>query len=160
MKNREKIIYTYKHRKVMLMLANKYIKNSDEIIKQIEDHDLDKLFMYLFYDKELVKEFHENNSNHHDNDRKKTYNDYIEMVLDFESARYTKNDKPLNAYDTILKYYPNLQNELLPILKIFNLAESNLPMDKDILKYAKSLDKLSFKEIKNDLINILLDKFK
>ena len=70
------------------------------------------------------------------------------MVLDWESARYTKPDKPLNGYDTLYKFYPNLTNEILPILKEFNIDKSNLPMDKDILKYCKTLDEISGEEIK------------
>ena len=38
-----------------------------------------------------------------ENDIEKTKLDYMEMILDWESARYTKPDKPLNAYDTLYK---------------------------------------------------------
>lgn len=54
MKNQEYIEYTYLHRKVVMYLANKYIKKDKEkILKQIQYHDMDKLFMYLFYDKRM-----------------------------------------------------------------------------------------------------------
>ena len=52
MKNQEYIEYTYKHRKIVIYLANKYVKKDKEkVLKQIEDHDVDKLFAYLFYNK-------------------------------------------------------------------------------------------------------------
>ena len=55
MKNQEYIEYTYKHRKIVIYLANKYVKKDKEkVLKQIENHDIDKLFMYLFYNKKDV----------------------------------------------------------------------------------------------------------
>lgn len=39
------------------------------------------------------------------------------MVIDWECARYTKPDKPLNAYDTLYHLYPQLESKILPILK-------------------------------------------
>ena len=51
----------------------------------------------------------------------KTHNDFIQMVIDWECARYTKPDKPLNARETLYKYYPNLKSKVLPILKELNL---------------------------------------
>ena len=102
MKNQEYIEYTYKHRKIVIYLANKYVKKDKEkILKQIENHDIDKLFAYLFYNKKDVSQIHRNSSSHHQNELEKNDIDYIEMVLDWESARYTKPDKPLNAYDTL-----------------------------------------------------------
>ena len=45
MNNIEHIKYTYKHRKIVLFLANKYVKNKkEEIINQVKKHDMDKIF--------------------------------------------------------------------------------------------------------------------
>lgn len=158
MKNEEYMIYTYKHRKIVMYLANKYVKNNKEkVLKHIKYHDLDKLFMYMFYDKSDASKLHRKLSFHHENDKPKTYEDYVEMVLDWESARYTKEDKPLNAYDTLYKYFPSMENEILPILKEFNIDESSVKMEKDVLSYAKSI-KVSMKDIKAELIGYL-DEF-
>ena len=100
MKNKEYIEYTYKHRLVVIYLAKKYFPNNKELLKQVELHDLDKLFLYLFFNKKDVSKLHRDLNYHHDNELEKSKLDYIEMVLDWESARYTKDDKPLNAYDT------------------------------------------------------------
>jgi hypothetical protein len=35
-----------------------------------------------------------------------------EAIFDWESARYTKPDKPLNARETCLKYYPQLKAQV------------------------------------------------
>lgn len=152
MKNREYIEYTYKHRKIVIYLANKYVKeNKEEIMNQIEFHDLDKLYMYLFYNKKDVSNVHRQLSSHHDNSIEKIDADYVEMVLDWESARYTKPDKPLNAYDTLYKYYPEMEEKILPILKKFKIDKSDLPMEEDVLEYAKSLSNTNIDNIKEEL---------
>lgn len=156
MKNQEYIEYTYLHRKVVIYLANKYIKRDKEkILKQIQYHDMDKLFMYLFYDKKDVSAMHRKLTSHHENEIEKNYIDYIEMILDWESARYTKPDKPLNAYDTLYKYYPNMEHEILPILKEFEIDKPNLPMEKDVLEYANSLKNISMEDIEKELIDYI-----
>lgn len=59
MKNQEHIEYTYKHRKIVMYLANKYVKE-EAVLKQIQNHDIDKLFMYLFYNKKMYQLYIEN----------------------------------------------------------------------------------------------------
>lgn len=149
MKNEEYIKYTYKHRKIVIYLAEKYIKE-EMVLNQIKKHDIDKLFLYMFYGKKDISKIHRTLSNHHDNEKEKTYIDYVEMVLDWESARYTKPDKPLNAYDTLYKYYPNMENKILPILRKFGIDKSGLEMEEDVLNYAKNIDD-SKESIKKEL---------
>ena len=107
--------------------------------------------MNLFYNKKDVSNVHRQLSSHHDNSIEKTDADYVEMVLDWESARYTKPDKPLNAYDTLYKYYPEMKEKILPILKKFKIDKSGLPMEEDVLEYAKSLSNTSIDDIKEEL---------
>lgn len=121
-----------KHRKENYE-AFKYTKAHRKSFKKIEKeilghntwrsivHDLDKVILYNFWPHEKVKKFHRKTAWHHDNGKKKSKNDYIEMIIDWECARYTKPDKPLNAYETLYKFYPHLENEILPILKTFKL---------------------------------------
>ena len=47
------------------------------------------------------------------------------MVIDWECARFTKPDKPLDAYDTLYKFYPHMDDKILPILKELNIAHEN-----------------------------------
>ena len=156
MKNESNLKYTYKHRKVVMYLANKYIKeNKDAVLDKMKNHDLDKMFIYLFYEKRDVSQIHRKLSSHHDNEIEKDYMDYVEMVLDWESARYTKSDKPLNAYDTLYKYYPTMEEKIMPILKEFKIDKSNLPMEDDVLEYANSISKVSIEEIKRELLNYI-----
>ena len=153
MKNFEHIKYTFKHRKIVMLLAEKYFGNNQELLEQVKAHDLDKMYMYLFYDKKDASNIHRDKTVHHENELEKTELDYIEMVLDWESARYTKPDKPLNAYDTLVNYYPQMTDVILPILKKMGIAESGLEMDQDILEAAKQLDNTSEEDVVSELVS-------
>lgn len=151
MKNREHIEYTYKHRKVVMLLAQKYFSDNKELLERIEYHDLDKLFMYLFYDKKTSSKIHRNLSSHHDNELEKDYLDYVEMILDWESARYTKPDKPLNAYDTLINYYSNMIDVILPILKEIGLDKSDTLKEEEIMNYVNNLNTITNEDIEKEL---------
>ena len=79
----------------------------------------------------------------------------MEMVLDWESARYTKPDKPLNAYDTLYKFYPELEEHILPILKDLGIDKSSLPMEDDVWEYTQSIVNVSKEDIRNEIIEHL-----
>ena len=151
MKNLDKLIYTYKHRKIVYFLGEKY-SNNKELLERLTKHDLDKMFLLLFYDKDVVKKVHRDTSSHHDNDLEKTKLDYMEMVLDWESARYTKPDKPLNAYDTLYDFYPHLVDKIVPILEEFNINYSSTEMEEDVVEYVNSLGEVSENDIKKELV--------
>ena len=56
------------------------------------------------------------------------------MVIDWECARYTKPDKPLNAYEALNKYYPEIIEKIMPILKKLGIDKKteeiqNIKMD-------------------------------
>lgn len=112
------IKYTKEHRKAFRKIEKKVLGRNT--LRSIV-HDLDKVILYNFLEHSKVKKIHRITARHHDNKIKKNKNDYIEMIIDWECARYTKPDKPLNAYDTLYKFYPNLEKEILPMLKEFNL---------------------------------------
>lgn len=92
-------------------------------------HDLDKVFLYALLGKEKTSKLHKKYARHH-RFRAKTEKDFREMVIDWECARYTKSDKPLNAYDTLYKYYPEMESKILPILQELKIDKSNI--DKEI----------------------------
>ena len=142
MKNADYCKYTYAHRKMVEFLIKKYVKDEATLkvmLDRARDHDLDKMTSYLFYNHEAAHDTHVANTSHHDNKIKKNRYDYIEMVMDWESARYTKPDKPLNAYDTLYKYYPHLEEYILPILAEYGIDKSNLPAEEDAAEYAKKV---------------------
>lgn len=154
MKNVDKLLYTYKHRKILIYLAKKYY-NDEALIERLKHHDMDKMYLLLFYDNKDIKKFHRAVSTHHDNELEKTKLDYIEMILDWESARYTKDDKPLNAYDTLVKFYPHLQEEILPLLKQVGLDKSTLDKEEDVVDYANTLVNITEEDIKKELIEYI-----
>ena len=94
-------------------------------------------------------------ASHHDNNIPKTKLDYLEMILDWESARYTKDDKPLNAFDTLNKYYPHLKESVLPYLEKMGLAYSTLEKFEDVTEYAKTLTNITMEDIRKELINYI-----
>lgn len=108
--------YTKLHREVVLNLAKKHGVN----LPSLKFHDLDKFLLYWFYEDSQVQDFHWQNNAHHHTDS--TDEDTLtEMVLDWESAPYTKPDKPLNAYDTLYRWYSSMIDKVLPILKKYGL---------------------------------------
>lgn len=107
MKNFEWCVYTYKHRIAFEYVARKHIKDEElleKMLKRRKYHDLDKQLMYQFLDWKTCIDYHVMHEPHHlDNDMDKSFEDLVETVIDFESAPYTKPDKPLNAYDFVHK---------------------------------------------------------
>jgi hypothetical protein len=84
-------------------------------------HDLDKIFLHmLFLSEDTIRKIHRENSSHHVENRKNKI-DYIQMIIDCECARYTKPDKPLNAYETFSKYYPEHLEKAMPYFIKLNL---------------------------------------
>lgn len=116
MKNIESIKYTLAHRKAFRVIEKELLGYNT--IRSLF-HDLDKVLLYPFFDRKKVHNFHRKYMRHHSKAR--TYNDFVQMVIDWECARYTKPDKPLNARETLYAYYPELKDKILPILEKFNL---------------------------------------
>ena len=122
--NIEAIKYTLEHRKAFKKIEKELLGHNTwrSLV-----HDIDKVILYNILSHKKVKEFHRKTARHHvENNIKKNRKDYIEMIIDWECARYTKPDKPLNAYDTLYKWYPNLEKEILPILEEFNIAHNTV----------------------------------
>ena len=109
MKTRIKHIkYTLKHKLAILLLWS--TKETRVSILRVLIHDLDKVFMYVIFGKEFTSKFHKKYIRHHNN---KSDKDFYESYLDYASARYTKDDKPLDALETIEKYKPHLLDKAL-----------------------------------------------
>lgn len=109
-KNLKFIKHTIKHKIAFLKIEKRYLGRIS--IRGLL-HDLDKVFLYLFLSKESVSRIHRKRRHH----SPKTINDYKEMMIDWECARYTKPDKQLNAEDTLYKLYPHLEIIMLPLIR-------------------------------------------
>lgn len=102
--------YTMAHRRALNELAAKFGYS-------FPLHDLDKVFLYPLLGKRLTHNLHRRLSGHHFHNgdiRNKT-----EAALDWECARMTKPDKPLDAYDTWRKYYTGV--DMAPTLEKLGL---------------------------------------
>lgn len=80
-------------------------------------HDFIKMInVFLFGDK-IATKIHRKYSGHHDHMYASGMNvvrdipNKIEAAIDWESARFTKPEKPLDAYDTWRKYYYDIDME-------------------------------------------------
>lgn len=118
---RYKIRYSLEHRKAFLALEKKLL-GKNTIRGYL--HDVDKIILYHFLPTEFVHTCHQWWSKHHER-RAKTHDDFVQMAIDWECARFSKPDKPLDAYDTLYKFYPHMEDKILPILKELNIAHDN-----------------------------------
>lgn len=161
MENLNYIEYTLKHRVALKCCIEKYCNTSDKkkLLERAKIHDMDKVIMYLYMTKKEVNLIHRNGVRHHFNSNIKDYSrlDYLEMIFDWECARYTKEDKPLNAYDTLYKFYPEHEKEILPLLKELKLDYSSLDFDKEILEETKNIvvDQEYIKKEINEYLNLM-----
>lgn len=124
------IPYTFKHYLVFKKVEKKLLG-----YHKYWYHDWDKLLLYVFcpwLGTKKISKLHQKYNSHHpvwyDKDNwshnKKAYEiDFVEAIIDWECARYTKADKPLNAYDTMFEYYPEYQHFVLPMLEELKLIE-------------------------------------
>jgi len=102
-RNVEKIKYIKTHRKAIRKLEKHLSKKRFNSLSIIF-HDLDKLILLnLCISPKTITKIHRFYSRHHTGSfwRKK---DLFSMFLDFESARFTKPDKPLIAIQTAERY--------------------------------------------------------
>lgn len=114
----KKIIYTLKH-KIAFLKVEKQLRGKNTLKGYL--HDIDKPLLYLFcfwMSLSKIQQIHRKYSPHHvKNNLKKTQDDLLDTIIDWECARITKPDKPLNAYQTLMKFYPQHKATYLPIIK-------------------------------------------
>lgn len=118
--NIAKIKYTTAHRKAFRQVERQLLGYNT--VRSLF-HDLDKVILCAILPKKAynwIADFHRNNSRHH---RKAiTRDDYIQVIIDWECARITKPDKPLNAKQTLDAYYPELTDVITPLLEELKLV--------------------------------------
>ena len=100
------VVYTLRHRKALNELAKNFGYS-------FPFHDLDKVILYPILGKKLTHSLHRKFSGHHYHNG--DIKNKVEAMFDWECARYTKPDKPLDAFDTWKKYYPDVDME--PVLR-------------------------------------------
>lgn len=117
------IPYTWKHKIAVIRLEKQLTgKNTLRCIF----HDTDKLMSYIllpFLTLRQHKELHKKLSAHHHYEKidKLPEKVLMEIVLDWESARYTKPDKPETAREYCLRAKPWCYPYLRPLLDKFGI---------------------------------------
>lgn len=117
-KSYKHIPYSWKHYLMVMKLEKKYIG-----YYKYPFHDLDKIFMYIFspfLGTKVIQKIHTRFAKHHLRKYKKHMH-FDESILDWESARFTKPDKPMDAWETYQKLFTDFSDDLLPIFEKFNL---------------------------------------
>lgn len=110
--------YTLRHRRAFLKVEKELLgKNTPRGYL----HDIEKPLLYMIVGKKMGSKIHKKISRHHN--RAKTKQDRIQQIIDWECARYTKPDKPLDAVQTLYKMFPELKSEILPIMRELGLLE-------------------------------------
>lgn len=117
MKNKDKIQYTIVHRKAFRKVEKQLLGYNT--IRSLF-HDLDKIFLYMLFDYKKVHNFHRKHARHHI-DKARTHANFVQMVIDWECARITKPDKPLNARQTLDKFYSTHTDKILPVIEELGL---------------------------------------
>lgn len=118
----KRLIHTIDHRNAIIKLAKDFnVYQGNEY--RYHKHDIDKLInTFLIGDKE-AKKLHLQNASHHNPITKQ---DFQESIMDWESARFTKPDKPLTAYQTFINYFQDNLTQTQNDNYISNLKELNL----------------------------------
>lgn len=166
MKNLKWCIYTYRHRRAFEYCVHRYIHEPElreEMLRRAAVHDMDKMIMYLFMDQKSAQEMHVKTQPHHlENDLPRTYEDYVETVIDYECAPYTKPDKPLNAYDFthLLMDWKALDeetgNKLISIMEKIGIANSTTFFDdEEGQKYINSLEEVTEEMIYEEILTYI-----
>lgn len=101
---RSRINYTLQHKKAYLE-TEKNLTGKNTLGGYL--HDLDKLAMYIVgVPQEIAHKIHCKLSSHHENNGK--IKNIEAAVIDWECARFTKEDKQLTARETYDKFYKNV----------------------------------------------------
>jgi hypothetical protein len=156
------MVYTFKHRQAVKFVRDQLFPEGNaerlpfrEVTEErVRFHDLDKQFLYTIIPKKKASLYHKITASHHMGEHKKdaAYDDMIEAILDYESAGYTKPDKPLNAFDTISNadwITPELKERLLDVCRVLGIDHSyrNTPDDPIWIEYEKTCKPVTMENI-------------
>lgn len=96
--------YTLRHK---IAFMNTFVVLQGFLTDAALKHDSDKLVLYGIMNKADASRLHRDKAKHHIPNCN-TDEQYINCLVDYECARFTKADKPLNAYSTVMKYCPDM----------------------------------------------------
>lgn len=142
---KEHFIYTLQHKRALLMVYTELFQTIPDVNSRLYYHDSDKLWMYTFLSEvKKASKMHRTYSIHHvENWRIDSIEDRLEAMLDYECARITKPDKPLNACRTVKELKKEARGDLEPILRTYGLwSEKNVDFSFELYNsYADVIEK-------------------
>ena len=116
------VCYTLEHK--LAFLEREHYLTGHYSVRGIV-HDWEKPFLYLcpWIDSEKkIQEMHRRFSPHHVGCPKTSKVEHlIEMYIDWDCAAITKPDKPLNAFETLVHFYPDFIKVMLPVCLAFDI---------------------------------------
>lgn len=117
------IPYTWKHKIVLIRLEKQF---TGKVSLRILLHDANKLISYIFFPfltLDQHRSIHTKVSKHHHYNDIANLSDSLkrEIVLDWESARYTKPDKPWTAKEWCIYRHTDCYPYLIQIFNEWNL---------------------------------------
>ena len=164
--------YTMKHRAAVEMLIQHYCKKAinkqdgngvvftkqdyDIMVNRGKCHDVDKILFSIACPQLTADYLHRMFQGHHEEsmiepDMKNKY-DWMEMLFDMESAKYTKADKQGGgAYAFASVYKPTIMSYLLPYFQLFGLDCENPGIVQEIK------DSVNRKYYESDLVDLIVE---
>ena len=163
--------YTLKHRDTVELLIQYYCKKAigkqdgngevftgqdyQIMLNRGKCHDMDKVLNSLSYPQMTADYIHRLFNGHHDESlvtpEFKSKYDWMEMIFDMESAKYTKKDKQGGgAYSYACKAKQYIVGYLLPYFQLFGLDVENPGMSESIK------EKVNRKYYEKDLVGAIL----
>lgn len=110
------VAYTLEHK--LAFLATEHYLTGHYSLRGIL-HDGEKPFLYMIpgLNERQVQKIHRYSRPHHAQceDKRKRIEHFFEMYIDWACAAITKPDKPLDAFETLVHFYPELTAQMLPI---------------------------------------------
>ena len=164
--------YTLKHRNAVELLIKHFCKqvvgkqdgngipftqhDYNIMINRAKCHDMDKLLTSLSYPQLTADYFHRMFNGHHEESMiepaQKSKYDWMEMIFDMESAKYTKPDKAGGgAYDFVSKYRQHILPYIMPYFVLFGL-------NKEDTGFVESIKhEVNRKYYESDLVDVIIE---
>ena len=142
----KQVVYSYLHSETLFQKA------PESLGQLLSFHDYDKIFaIFAGLSAEEASTLHRKNVSHHYNGEVQNALVRFEMALDYEVARLTKPDKPLNALETYQKYHPELIQRDETLLRAVQLHHRS-PITKE--QYADIVEHMDFYSMASDIHEI------
>lgn len=117
----KEIIGIIKHKKAFMEVRNSNIFLTENIsFMRAIMHDTIKIFTTLIFGDKIATQLHRRFAGHHKGVNM-NFEQKVEAFCDWECARFTKPEKPLNGEETWKQYYPDVDMESIVLL--FNLLK-------------------------------------